>query len=342
MGHLRKHWLAIANILVLIALLGVASALWYYWLDTGHKFVHSRVSQQAGLPAISASSPSPGQRDVMAEIGQAGDAFGAVNALFAALAGAAVIWAGWLQIQTLNKTRDALQHEQYARKLEQFESKFFSLLELHRSMVHRIDAYRTPTSLHLAAEQGTYQPKIAASGEKAVDALAQTVHRIMQKKKHDADHNLVSLTRAFIRIYHVRPSAFGAYFRTFFQAMKAIDTANIPDEKKIEYASIARAQMSDGAVLLFALNACTPFGRESAYYIEKYGMLKHMLITYRTAYEKMLTPAIRDRAFQDAAQRGSFDSPRDPLKLSPPMIDLLAFQINPIVEDELAPEEWVR
>lgn len=349
---------------LLLLLLLIAVLAWCSWLGWGHRAVYNEIAWHATKqaeaenkqaekkyateepakraerePSEAGSKPAATRSTVMAELGQSGDVFGGANALFAALAGAAVVWAGYLQAQTLKKAEEELEHEKKARKLEQFETRFFHLLELSRSLAQRIDAYALPKDNADAIAARNKKPEVVASGVHALEVLAQTIHSLMKPKKNTPDHNLLHLTHAYMRIYRNRPSALGAYFRTFHQAIKTIDSAEIEDTQKTEYANIARDQLSDGVVLLLALNCCVPHGREAVPLVEKYGLLKNMLGGYKVNYKPMLRELIRERAFQSEEERGDDEADPAPLPMASPFtVSILAWQTNTITADELSPD----
>src|SRR5437868_10963910 len=95
---------AAGSLLWILILALVVVAVWAAWAMFGARAVY-----QAVLPsAAAASAPT------VADLGQLGDLFGGVNALFAALAVAGVFWAALLQRRALIETRQALTEERAA------------------------------------------------------------------------------------------------------------------------------------------------------------------------------------------------------------------------------------
>jgi hypothetical protein len=122
-------------------------------MDWAHDKVASRGSAKAAVatpfaasgtvvapaPASEAASPTSDRERFFSELGQTGDAFGGLNMLLTALAGALVAWAGFMQHQTLKQAREEAAAERESRKVQQFESLFFQLLELSAAITERIE-----------------------------------------------------------------------------------------------------------------------------------------------------------------------------------------------------------
>lgn len=69
---------------------------------------------------------------------------------------------------------------------------------------------------------------------------------------------------------------FSTYFKTIFQLYKLIDTENIPNEHRIKYSKILRAQLTSSELFFIRYNAMSEIGDESVIYINKYNYLKHL------------------------------------------------------------------
>ena len=74
--------------------------------------------------------------------GQFGDSFGFVNALFAGLAFASVIWAIILQRQELEFQRQELEFQRQEFQKQHFENSFFQLLRFHSEIVNSMQLIR--------------------------------------------------------------------------------------------------------------------------------------------------------------------------------------------------------
>ncbi len=236
-----------------------------------------------------------------AELGQTGDSFGGLNALLTAVAGALVFWAGFMQHQTLKQVREQAKAERAYRQFQEFESLLFRLLELTATTVERIEGPKRK------GDSAGSLPR--HKGTRALDSLSRSLfdsvgsHRGNQV---DAQHLLGALVGGYLtEIYDRQPSAFGPYLRLLYQTFKHIAESPLSEQQQIRYANIARGQISEGAVLLLALNGLTPNGYKFVPLIEKFGLLEHLHRRYRTEYEAALSLGYRRRAFLGSQERAT-------------------------------------
>lgn len=273
---------------VLLFALGVALLLWLAWSLVGARTAHMLLAPKAhatssGMAASAVASPG------VAEYGQAGDAFGGANALFAAIAGALVFWAGYLQAKSLREAQRAYADERRARQREQFEALFFRLLDLNRDLLARLE-----TSASTDRE-----------GAAALDSWAASLVKMLESfYTPNAEVKAKRLVTSFQgAVYQAHPSALGPYFRVLFQVFKHIDEADLTPREKIQYANIARGQISEGAVLLLAANGLTTRGHRFIPLIERYGLLEHMHPKYLETFRDALRLGYQEHAFLGSHER---------------------------------------
>lgn len=165
--------------------LAVAVALWYLWVPTGVQFARAKLAAMsptameapaASLPARGASAPGalpPITREEAAqlrathftEVGQTGDAFGTLNSLLTAIAGALVFWAGCMQYMALQEARrsaaDNLRVATEALLANQRSSRGLVLFT-----VVGADGLRVPT------ERSSYRPRVSVRLENVGKSVA--------------------------------------------------------------------------------------------------------------------------------------------------------------------------
>jgi hypothetical protein len=322
--HMRQH----THWFVLVAGIAIAIGAWILWLFIVGDWAHRAVLRQTIAPSIAASSTSANTKQVITveptapterermftERGQLGDSFGGLNALLTAIAGALVAWAGFMQHQMLKKTRETAQEERKHRELQQFESLFFQLLQLSAEVTERIEGpKKLGAPVVTVPGRGTVREQLAgATGPRALNAYAQSIFRNVHAPTSDsppAIAGLEALVRAFLtRVYDRQPSAFGPYYRILYQTFKHIADSQLSEAEQIRYANIARGQISEGAVLLLALNGLTFDGYKFIPLIEKFGLLEHLHRRYRAAYEGWLQLGYRPRAFLGSIDRGRHEN----------------------------------
>ncbi len=251
---------------------------------------------------VPATTVAEGRDSMFTELGQLGDSFGGLNALLTAIAGALVFWAGYMQLQTLKQMRASANSELANRKIQEFESLFFRLLELTSTSVERVQG---PKRGHNDLKRPIPQRK----GTRALDSFARSLYDSVGS--HRGDHLthqevLEALVKEYLtKVYDRQPSGFGPYFRLLYQTFKHIEESELSEIQKIRYANIARGQISEGAVLLLALNGLTPIGYKFVPLIERFGLLEHMHRRYRVEYEASLFLGYRKRAFSGSQERAA-------------------------------------
>lgn len=66
------------------------------------------------------------------------------------------------------------------------------------------------------------------------------------------------------------------HFRTLYRIFNLIDSSEIDDNNKLEFAKIVRAQLSEGEIFFLRYNCMTPYGKKFKEYVNKYRLLKHL------------------------------------------------------------------
>jgi hypothetical protein len=178
----------------------------------------------------------------VAVLGQVGDIFGGINALFAAFAFVGVAAAAYMQHQTLQ-----LANAQHA--IDSFEPLFFKL----------IDRVRPP---------------------EAIAQIAETLRRTStQTRMHPSTSNqetlLSQLKQDYAIWYEADESKLGPYYRSLYHVYKLIWLSPLDETRKVQYANIARASMSSDEILVMAANCLSEHGRNFRPLVRYFGLLKH-------------------------------------------------------------------
>lgn len=320
--HSARNWVP------LVIGFGVAIGVWLLWVYVGIGCVHKQLDKaalqfanqgeisklpsaaapasasSAALAALAASAAEQKLANEKAiaerktvyftQVGQTGDAFGGLNAALTALAGALVFWAGFMQHQTLKHARaetvrlqKLVEEEWVARHKQEFESLFFRMLSLTREVTERIEV----------------DSSIPRKGAAALDSFATRITDGWTMPD-SPKAQLESLTDRFMKkVYETAPSSMGPYFRMLYQTFKQIDQSGLTYKERVPYANIARGQISEGAVLLLALNGWGTYGYKFIPYIEKYGLLEHMHPKYLQLVKAALRYGYRERAFLGSEER---------------------------------------
>lgn len=312
-GHGKRTGQSIA---LLIGCLAISVLLWLLWPRYGIDLVYRQlplvqpkaplVAQTGGkVPAWADAAPGQQQApvqpppvqdqqqaeqaeppDMMARYGQTGDLFGGLNTFLTGVAGAAVLWAGFMQYHTMKKTLADSEHERKHRVRQEFESFFFQLLHLSEATTAKLVYTR-------AGEE-------TRKGSRALDKHAYELHMAVKADNlaDPADVLEALVTHFMIDAYDRRPSLFGPHYRLIVQTFEYVARSTLAREDKCRYADIARGQIGEGAVLMLALYGLTAEGQALHPLIEEFNLLEHLHRRYRHAYKEALSLAYRSTAFE--------------------------------------------
>lgn len=225
--------------------------------------------------------------------GTFGDQFGAVNALFSALAFAGLIYTIILQMNELRYQREELidnrnemvrqtrefKQQNAALKKQTFENTFFNMLSLQQQIVNELSITEqqkiwlksdTPegTSSHEEMYDYTY------TGRKVFEFLY--IHNSNGKAEGLSQVLISGGLEAYEDAYY--RTLLDHYFRHFYTILSFIDReGNMADEEKYHYAKILRATLSRYELVLLYYNGLSSLGNEKLKpLIEKYSILKNI------------------------------------------------------------------
>lgn len=240
-----------------------------------------------------------------------GSKFGAIDALFSALAFAGIIFTIFLQRrdlkyqrEELKATRKEFQIQNETLKIQRFENTFFNLLNQHHQIVSDID-FRYYKSKE--KEKKTYflskaQSINSSPAEKEiVEIKGRDVFRFRYNKlKAEILNNPTEFKNIYEIHYEDAQIDFGHYFRNLYRMIKMVDETdfvtnqNLDEfETKYRYVSIIRAQLSDFELAWIFYNCITPNGIEKFKpLVEKYTLFKNLpwkliaIIEHKDLYSK--------------------------------------------------------
>ena len=258
------------------------------------------------------------------QIGQFGDMFGAVNALFAGLAFAGVIFAIILQKkelelqrQELKETRDEirgqkeqLQAQDQTLKKQNFESSFFHLLSLHNEIVNStmIIEYRPIGLRRVIEHSGQRSQAIEYSGQRSFLYINRKLKESYNKEKRDTQDSIATPTSTEIKeeIKAVCEQFFtnyqpyvGHYFRYLYNTIKFVDEHEFFDNKTFKhnklYTNLIRAQLSSTELGLLFYNCQTNRGSKFIHLVERYSLFEDM------DFEQLLNEKHRSLLYAESA-----------------------------------------
>jgi hypothetical protein len=199
----------------------------------------------------------------VATLGQVGDLFGGINALFAAFAFVGVALAAYYQYRTFK-----LQATQTAH--QSFEPLFFELLKRHQP----------PERLRPLDAGAKYTDEFGGAWfADVVDRYREWLSNqqpFMDAAKQDSALSSHHIAPQYIDFYRHNEDILGPYFRKLYHIFKFIGKSELPWAEKARYSSIARAGLNKNELLLLALNCKTPAGEDFLPYVEGFGLLRHV------------------------------------------------------------------
>jgi hypothetical protein len=195
------------------------------------------------------------------------DDWGSFGAYVSGIAGTVIALTTLVALAiTLALQARELERARHAAARQIFDSTFFHLMERFNEVLISVSAQR------LNEETGEHEP---LQGRVAIGAIYSSM---IKTYPVDAGPDVrASIVQMFTPYYGVHESVLGPYFRTLYHVFKFIDgQQELDDQEKIDYANIARAQLSRYELGLMFYDCVTDYGAKFKPLIEKYGILKHL------------------------------------------------------------------
>jgi len=276
------------------ALVSGVLTVWFLWgwygveLFADAKWPKTEVAEKASAPSAATSQPladtgankdkdkdkKTGSGDAPTErLGQVGDLFGGINALFAALAFAGVVYAASLQAKsTLIASRQAI------------ESMFFSALELHHRIADELQFDLTKMHPEKREEMLRFlrAAGVTKSSEQVMPAKGRTVFAAVLAWVASDGTSYTSTIANYRYLQSRHNYVLGHYFRNLYQVLKLIDEGEALDgPSKQKFASILRAQLSSEELALLMVNCADDMVDEGQFrnLLVRYRMLEHLPLT---------------------------------------------------------------
>lgn len=195
------------------------------------------------------------------QLGQWGDTFGALNALFAGVASIAVIMTLTLQQRQINRS----QRERYKQN---FEGTFFQLLRLLRELRAEV-SYFTTTDTNNSRRVGG----------RALKGAYDDIKWHLISENPDA-RGLTKLEIAKIYTQHIDNRSednFDPYFRIIYTILKLIDKdKNLNEREKVQYGNLMASQLGSPEVALIVLSGLTDGAKDFSFYITRFRIPRYL------------------------------------------------------------------
>ena len=175
-----------------------------------------------------------------------------------------------LQRKELQLTRDIFKEQRDTLRLQQFESTFFNMVNLHHRLVDSIDVTTEKLNdftMEFDKETLTSRDCFKYFYQKYID-----IFKIISKKNDDC---LTSIRESYLKFYIKYQSDLGHYFRNLYNIVKFIHKSN--PNNKYYYSNLLRAQLSSFELIMLFYNCLSQFGdKKFKPLIEEYHLLQNM------------------------------------------------------------------
>jgi Putative phage abortive infection protein len=171
--------------------------------------------------------------------------------------------------RALANTQSKILEKQSATMAQQaFDSVFFNLLERF-SQVR--DSVRCEYTKYLGEPRRT-----EAKGRAAFVQIYKGIQDSVGKDNNQPNRAAL-LQHVFKSFYELHESELGPYYRTLYHIFKFVHLGpHLTTRQKIDYANIARAQLSDTELCVLFYDGLTDLAIKFKPLIERYGVLKHV------------------------------------------------------------------
>lgn len=233
---------------------------------------------------------------------------GTLNPVIAGFAFYWIIQSYRLQKEELSEARELLQKQNSVLNEQNFESMFFQLMSLLNELIKDLSL----TGLKNGDESDEESPLFfegSVTNRKCFEKLHDILIRLFlygykrgdyitdesnPNQQHfnikffdsknrvigdcDLSAQVVFINQHYEKFYYDYGHIIGHYFRTVYNILKFVDTANIDETKKKTYTNLVRAQLSKFELGLLFYNSINPKFGSSKFLplIKKYDLLKHL------------------------------------------------------------------
>jgi len=187
-----------------------------------------------------------------------------------------------LQREELSQTREVFTIQSQTLKVQQFESTFFNLINLHHQIVNAIDlvSYEKKPAMsvrEIAEQMNKSGDRIITTGRdtfvKFRKGLENEYKKVIESDSEQDEFYIINT--AYDNYYLRHQSDLGHYFRNLYHIFKFINNSSIEDKSR--YTSLVRAQLSNDELVLLFYNSISKNGIDKFKpLIEKYHLLKNL------------------------------------------------------------------
>lgn len=175
------------------------------------------------------------------------------------------------QKEELISTRKIYEQQTKTMRNQQFDSNFYSLLNVYLSIKNNLNKNDTDHDFFFTFYNELFN--IVTKNE--TDSFQDTNNKIIEN---------------YTNIYLKHRGKLSSYFKTIYRLLKFIDECDhLQKEEKIFYSKIIRSQISDNELLALYYNYHSIYGAKAQPLVLKYGLLKHIQRLSKIEFAKHFT-----------------------------------------------------
>jgi hypothetical protein len=173
-----------------------------------------------------------------------------------------------LQRNELESSRKVYEEQSKTQKIQQFESNFYSLLNVYSNIKDRLN--------NLDNDKDFFK----------------SIYREITKtysNEISIENHQINMISKYTEIFNEHRGHLSHYFKCFYRIIKIIDSDYSFDEKtKVFYAKILRSQLTDFEQLILFYNSHSDYGFKARPLILKYNLLKHLPLFSKPEFKYFL------------------------------------------------------
>lgn len=208
-------------------------------------------------------------------LGQLGDTFGALNALFSALAFIAVLFTLKQQRDDLNRQQEQIFRAEKDQHVQRFEQAFYELLRLLREARNDVE-FRYSREYQQNGAPTQRNPGDRVKGTEAFKrASTEMQHWISRANQSGSEVSAEKVAELYLKHVHSRyESTFAPYYRLLYTLLLRIkDDPVLSQPQKYRYGNLLRSQLTSHEVALCCYNGLAAIS----------GSFKDLIIEFRLA-----------------------------------------------------------
>jgi hypothetical protein len=205
-------------------------------------------------------------------LGVFGDSFNVLTSLFTGMAFAGVIISVILQTQELKEARMEFKGQKEALENQEFDNKFFQMLNLLNNISDRLTLKINSTS-HNGKDVFKYLK------QNINDRIFQSYHGDVINNRPLKENKFEYFQTEFDDFNNKHDTTFKYYFINLYQILKYIDIYSNNEVEAKEYTNMLRAQLTKNELILLAYNAIGVQSFTTKQYqllVEKYAFFEHL------------------------------------------------------------------